>query len=87
MAAKGLILIMEEGSGRILAAKIVSINRVEYEFERLLDHFQFDTQTEISLKSISQTFAIGLKRVARIPIIQTDQNVTIPISSSFRPLP
>ena len=67
MAAKGLILVTDEGSGRILAAKIVSANRAEYEFERLIDHFQLGAEGDTSLKSIAQTFAIRLKRIRTSP--------------------
>ena len=87
MAVKGLILVIEEKSGRILAAKVISANRVEYEFERLTDHFDFGVPGWDVLSPISQTFVIRLKPISPSPTIQVDQNVTILISSSPRPLP
>jgi hypothetical protein len=88
MAAKGLILVMEEGSGRILAARIAPLSRAEYEYEKLIDHFQLGASEEtIPLSTISQTFAICLKRTARDPKIQTDQDVTLPLFPSSHLLP
>ena len=87
MAAKGLLLVMEEGSGRILAARIVPAHRLPYEYEQLVDHFEFGATDWGALSAISQTFAIQLKRMVPKPTIQTDQQVTVPVSSSPRPLP
>jgi hypothetical protein len=88
MAAKGLILVIEEGSGRILAARMASVRRVEYEFEQLTDYFQLGASEEsIPLTSISKTFAIRLKRTAQGPKLQTDQDVTLPVLSSSPLLP
>lgn len=88
MAAKGLILIMEEGSGRILAVRMATASRAEYEFEQLTDHFQLGASEEsIPLVAVAQTFAIRLKRIEPRPPIQADQYVILPISSSSRPLP
>jgi hypothetical protein len=88
MAAKGLILVMEEGSGRILAARLAPVPRADYEFEQLTDYFQLGAAEEtIPLVKISQTFAIRLKRTARDPKFQADQNVTLPVFSSSPPLP
>ncbi len=87
MAAKGLILIMEEGSGRILAVRMAPANRAEYEFEQLIDQFQLGAAEEkIPLVPIAQTFAIRLKRIEPHPKIQADQYVILPISSSSQPL-
>ena len=87
MAAKVLILVMEEGSGRILAVRISSMNRIDYDFERLIDHFQLGASEEnVTLFPIAQTFAIRLKRVTPDPKIQTDQDVALPRLSSPRPL-
>lgn len=87
MAAKSLILVMDEGSGRILAARLVSARRAEYEFEQLTDYFQLGaTEETIPLVDISQTFAIRLKRTVRAPKIQTDQDVTLPVLPSSPPL-
>ena len=88
MAAKALILVMEEGSGRIMGVRVVSAIRAEYEFEQLMDYFQLGAAEEsIPLVPISQTFAIRLKRIEPHPKIQTDQYVILPISPSSRPLP
>ena len=87
MAAKVLILVMEEESGRILAARLAPAHRAEYEFEQLTDSFPLGGAEEpVPLAKISQTFAIRLKRTAPNPKIQADQNVTVPIFSSLRPL-
>ena len=86
--AKGLILVMEEGSGRIVAARLAPIRRVDYEFEQLTDYFQLGAAEEnVPLVPISQTFAIRLKRVSPHPKIQTDQDVTLPLPSSPQLLP
>lgn len=88
MAAKGLILVMEEGSGRILSVRIVSASRAEYEYEQLINYFQLGAAEEhIPLVAIAQTFAIQLKRVEPHPKIQIDQNVTLPVFPSSRRLP
>jgi len=79
---------MEEASGRILAARLVPAHRADYEFEQLTDYFQLGAAEQIiPLSKISQTFAIRLKRTARDPKIQTDQDVTLPAFPSSPPLP
>lgn len=88
MSKKGLILIMEEGSGRILAARVSSCRRVEYEFEKLMDYFHLGSAEEVlPLVSVDKTFVIRLKRMKRAPRIQTDQDVTLPLFSSSHLLP
>ena len=88
MAAKGLILIMEEGSGRILAVRIAPMNRAEYEFEQLTDYFQLGASEEtIPFVTVSQTLIIRLKRIEPHPKIQADQYVIVPLASLSRPLP
>lgn len=86
--AKGLILVMEEGSGRILAARLAPLGRAEYEFEQLTDYFQLGAAEEtIPLASISKTFVVRLKQVKRAPKIQVDQDVTLPLFPSSQLLP
>jgi hypothetical protein len=87
MAAKTLILVMEEGSGRILAARIAPLSRAEYECQKLVDYFQLGAAEEtIPLSAISQTFTIRLNRATRGPKIQTDQDITLPVFPSSQPL-
>lgn len=88
MAAKALILVIEEGSGRILAARVVPAHRAEHEFEQLTDHFQLGAAEEpLSLVAISQTLAIRLKRTTSPAKIRTDQDVIVPLFSSPPSLP
>ena len=88
MAAKGLILVMEEGSGRIVAARLAPLRRADYEFEQLTDYFQFGCVEEtIPLTSIAKTFVVRLKQVQRAPKIQADQDITLPLFPSSQRLP
>ena len=86
--AKGLILVMEEGSGRIVAARFAPLRRADYEFEQLTDYFQLGcTEEIIPLTSIAKTFVIRLKPVRRTPKIQADQDITLPLFLSSPLLP
>lgn len=89
MRKKGLIVVMEEGSGRILAVRLTSLRRLDYEFEQLTDYFQLGASEEfVPLHPISQTFAIRLKRPVPRFKIHTDQDVAFPaFPPSSQPLP
>ena len=87
MAKKGLILITDEKSGRIVAVRVTSLRRVAYEFERLIDHFDIGaTEEPVMLVPIAQTFAIRLKRMTPVSKIHTDHGVTLSLSPSSQPL-
>ena len=88
MAARGLILVIEEGSGRIVAARFAPLRRADYEFEQLTDYFQLGCVEEtIPLTSIAKTFVIRLKQVHQTPKIQADQDITLPLFPSSQLLP